>query len=90
MRRRAPNPDPGLPPVRLQRFRAGEWCDPGELWAGGFPVAYAAWRRYSEARKAWLKSHGMTTTQLDKLIPKPVVVDRPSGLDRHRGGADAA
>jgi len=80
-----------MPPERLWSFHYPDWRDEvpaAERDAYAHPT-YAAYRRYRAARKAWADEHGITLADLHRLVPRPVVVDRPAWV-RRRNGDDAA
>ncbi|MEV5711254.1 hypothetical protein [Actinoallomurus sp. NPDC052274] len=90
MKRRRPV-DPDLPPERLWRFSYPDWKDevsPEEQARYAHPT-YAAFRRYRAACNEWAEQHGMTPAEMHRLVPRPVVVDRPQWRYREDGD-DAA
>jgi hypothetical protein len=90
VRRRQPV-DPERPPERLWSFHYPDWQDEvseAERDAYAHPT-YAAFRLYQATKRQWAAEHGLTLAEMRKLIPAPVVVDRPART-RRGDGNDAA
>jgi hypothetical protein len=89
MRRRERSAGEEAPPERLWSFRYADWRDEvpeADRDAYAHPT-YAAFRLYQATRREWAAEHGLTLAEMRKLIPAPVVVDRPAW---RRDGDDAA